>query len=199
MWVPGVPHPRARGQPPRGEVQRPRASTCAYPACLPSQLCFTLAVRRPCPPRFPQPDGRVGCSHKPRKGRTSQLSGMRGRGGQAGRGQQLSPEPKMQGLDRGRTYIRAAPPPHDHWPLPAQDEDVAGVRGALGLGPALGAAPQGPGLRWGRGHLLHSGPEPRAPHARVLLLCGSSRPGGLGTGPRRAPAVGAGRKAGQCL
>lgn len=79
-----------------------------------------------------------------------------------------------------------------HRPLPAAEEDVAGVRGVPGLGAALGEDPRGPGLRWGQGRLLHSGPESRTPHARVLLLRGSSGPGGPGAGLPSAPAGGGG-------
>lgn len=80
-------------------------------------------------------------------------------------------------------------------PLPAREEDVAGVRAAPGLGPVRGAVPRDPSLQWGRGRLLHSGPEPRAPHARVLLLRGPPGPGGPEAGRGRAGRGRAGRVA----
>lgn len=71
-------------------------------------------------------------------------------------------------------------------PLPAPGEDVAGMRSAPDRRPGLGAVPGDPGLRWRRGHLLHAGPGPRAPDARIFLLRGSSGPGGPGAGPEGA-------------
>lgn len=89
------------------------------------------------------------------------------------------PELKSRGRGRRRTGVRAARPPRDPLTASGLEEDVAGVRGAPGLGSVSG----GPGLRRERGRPLHAGPEPRAPDARVLLLRGSSGPGGLGAGP----------------
>lgn len=91
-------------------------------------------------------------------------------------------EPKARGHDRRGTGVPTAPAPHDLRPFPALEKDVDDERGAAALGSNLGPVPGSPDLRWGRGRLLHAGPEPRASDARVLLLCGSSGPGGRGRG-----------------
>lgn len=185
----------AGGQPLRVKAQSPPRQR-RVPACLPvheTACCPVLhphpTVRRPSAPLSPQPVGRVGCPHKPRKGRTSQPPGMRGTGGQAGRGQQLSPEPKVLGLGCGETRIRAAPPPHDPPAASGSGQECGRCAGRCGPGPCpwCGRSGHGPAVGAGASPTLRArAPSPaRASTFTTWIIRARWARGGAAEGPCR--------------
>lgn len=194
-----VPRPRESNQPPRAEGQGPHARQRPVPSPYPCSRnrphprLTPEPHRREAPPATPFPAGRQGGAPlNPRGGSVGTARGPGNKqspgGGDELRGRRRNPKREVADT-RGLTLAQHRPRV-TLWPLPARKDDVGDARSAAALGPRLGAVPGDPGLRWGRGRLLHAGPEPRAADARVLLLRGSSGPGGRGRGLREAPVRG---------
>lgn len=170
---------------PRGQRDRDRT-------CTPARAPFP--VRLACAPRrqvvsFPHPGGMAGRA-APAGQRMNSVGAAHGPGIPRDPGKRAPrqlPEPKCEAAEsRGGRLFTQRQSRVTRAPLPAREEDVEGMQGAPAVRRGLGAVPGDPGLRRGRGRLLHAGPDPRAPDARVFLLCGSSGPGGPGAWPERA-------------
>ena len=201
-----MPRPSESNHPPRAEGQGPHARRRPVPSPYPCSRnrphprLTPEPHRREAPPATPFPAERQGGAPlKPREGRVSGPPGVRGTSKARGLGRRPGVGDELRGRRRnpkrevaatkGLTFAQHRPRV-TLWPLPARKDNVGDARSAAALGPRLGVVPGDPGLRWGRGRLLHAGPEPRAADARVLLLRGSSGPGGRGRGLREAPVRG---------